>query len=332
MVASTYDLRSEDGTAGGYYAAVQAAAQVVTRKIMADAGGFISGHMRYISGAGGEDLRDRREYMLELLACGVLWNRYGAPPFTLDGLNRLITRLSATGEFEQEVKRLANWSRYLASVPEADAIACLTEAHKLAVWFAAYSADVLGEYTRNVDAFIAQEASKRPGRADYILRNRDRTEYHLNMISAEVMNEAFRAAFLSTDRRAVLVPGCMRRPATGRCAAVRVGSCLRCVECSAGCPIGGLRRHYGKQDIDIFVITHASEIPETIDRRTGVVGVACVLHLMSGGWKLRELGVPAQCVLLNFCGCQEHWNADQPAEIDETELAAILQRRTHAPS
>jgi hypothetical protein len=43
---------------------------------------------------------------------------------------------------------------------------------------------------------------------------------------------------------------------------------------------------------------------------TGIVGVACVLNLLSGGLKARRLGIPAQCILLDSCGCGNHWDIE----------------------
>ncbi|MER2014473.1 MAG: hypothetical protein ABS871_07585, partial [Methanobrevibacter sp.] len=39
----------------------------------------------------------------------------------------------------------------------------------------------------------------------------------------------------------------------------------------------------------------------------GIVGVTCVLNLISGGWKSKNLSIPPQCVLLEHVACKNHW-------------------------
>lgn len=39
----------------------------------------------------------------------------------------------------------------------------------------------------------------------------------------------------------------------------------------------------------------------------GIVGVSCPLTNVTGGWETRALGIPAQAVLLDYCGCSWHW-------------------------
>ena len=42
----------------------------------------------------------------------------------------------------------------------------------------------------------------------------------------------------------------------------------------------------------------------------GVDGVSCVLTNASGGWETRALGIPAQGVPLDYCGCRWHWHKE----------------------
>ncbi len=57
-----------------------------------------------------------------------------------------------------------------------------------------------------------------------------------------------------------------------------------------------------------------------------IIGVACPLHLISGGWKSSGMGIPAQCVLLDYCGCKKHWDRDGiVTEINFKKLEQIMQ-------
>ena len=42
----------------------------------------------------------------------------------------------------------------------------------------------------------------------------------------------------------------------------------------------------------------------------GMVGIACILNLMSGGWKAIRIGYIPQCVILDYCGCG-HWRENR---------------------
>ncbi|MEJ6949995.1 DUF116 domain-containing protein [Natronospora cellulosivora (SeqCode)] len=47
---------------------------------------------------------------------------------------------------------------------------------------------------------------------------------------------------------------------------------------------------------------------DVLGEDVSIIGVACLLNLLSGGWKAKEMGMPALCVLLDYCGCKNHWD------------------------
>ena len=62
--------------------------------------------------------------------------------------------------------------------------------------------------------------------------------------------------------------------------------------------------------IEVCIIPHETTINtlEVNDRsKVGIIGVACIPNLMSGGWKALRLGFIPQCVLLDYSGCENHW-------------------------
>ena len=58
----------------------------------------------------------------------------------------------------------------------------------------------------------------------------------------------------------------------------------------------------------------------------GVVGVSCPLTITGGGWEMRRMGIPAQGLLLDHCGCSWHWDLGRGivTEINFRELKRIL--------
>lgn len=160
---------------------------------------------------------------------------------------------------------------------------------------------------------------------------RGRVEYHLNMVGAELMNRAYRERFLRTKKKKVLLPICMRLKGEASCQAVRTDEGWVCQGCAKNCQVNRISAMGRETGFTALLIPHASI---AFDRRnaadmpgeTGIIGVACLLNLISGGYRAKELGFEPQCVLLNYAGCVKHWHPEGIAtSIDLNQLQQILQ-------
>lgn len=250
---------------------------------------------------------------------------------SLDHLDKLLDWLTASGEFNQEVVRLRRWEEYLHTLPENKVKDILATAITLACWFRTRSEEVFGEYTENVDRYLNELRPDRYWREDVIFCGRRRVEYHLNMVGAGIMNRIYRDGFLKTSRKAVLIPSCMRRLPADECKGRTDAEDFHCAGCTAECNVFrliGMGREYG---FSVHVVSHESSISKTqskveyLNIDTGIIGVACVLNLISGGWLLDSLGISAQCVLLEYCGCKNHWSRESiPTEINADQLKKVL--------
>lgn len=247
----------------------------------------------------------------------------------IEHMDQLMNWLDAAGEFKHELKRLETWRKYFSTISKnqvQDSIAtCIT----LAAWFELRSKEVLGKYTFNVEHYLNEVRPKRHyWREDVIFCGRRRVEYHLNMVGAEIMNRAFRKDFIKCSRKAVFLPGCMRSLPGNSCRAVRDTVGFLCARCSERCRVRALTEEGEKYGFEVVIIPHESNIgSKNLDKNTdlGVVGVSCVLNLISGGLMLKEMGIPAQCVLLDFCGCKNHWHDKGiTTDINMGELRRIL--------
>ena len=70
-----------------------------------------------------------------------------------------------------------------------------------------------------------------------------------------------------------------------------------------------------KQGITAYLIPHSSDFSRFLvkwkdNRDTSLIGVACVLNLIAGGYEMKRLNIPSQCVFLDYCGCKKHWDKD----------------------
>ncbi len=70
-----------------------------------------------------------------------------------------------------------------------------------------------------------------------------------------------------------------------------------------------------KYKCDVQIVEHGSDLTtestQLADQNLGIIGVACSLQLLEGGWMLKKMGIPAQCVVLNYSGCCHHWQEEQ---------------------
>ena len=85
-----------------------------------------------------------------------------------------------------------------------------------------------------------------------------------------------------------------------------------CSKCTDACSINLTGQLSEKYNAKTVIGYNSSEIYNTKapsqEIKYGIVGIACVLNLISGGLKAKELGYVPQCVVLDYCGCKQHWN------------------------
>lgn len=255
-----------------------------------------------------------------------------APPPTLDQLEHVYKWFMATGEFREQALRFINWRSFWLTLDKLKVAETFKAIESFTFWFKENAKNELGKYTENVNPFLTGAAINYRWREDRISCTRSEEEYHLNMVGAELMNRALREEFEKTDRKAVLLPGCMRKFPFSNCKASKVPGGLKCVGCTPDCRVNALRNTGKKHDFDVYVIPHASDLsqwsPSKRKDSLGVVASACLTTLVEGGWELKRYGVPAQCVVLEYSGCKKHWHPEGiETEINPEILLSIITTR-----
>jgi uncharacterized protein len=243
-------------------------------------------------------------------------------------VDRICLFLEATGEFKEQALRFIRWRAYWETISYEEWSEGCKSVFDFVDWFTKRSAEMLGEYTSNVDDFINKSVRRYKWREDRVQCGRKRDEYHLNMVGAEIMNRAFRNNFLKTESKAVLVPGCMRNNIEN-CRAEKLHEGLRCIACDKYCSVNNLRKIGKAHNYEVFIIPHASDLslwaPKPGKPVRGVIAIACVTNLVEGGWELKRYDACAQCVLLDYSGCKKHWHKDGvPTNINLKEFHRIL--------
>jgi hypothetical protein len=251
---------------------------------------------------------------------------------TVAHLDRLLDWLAATAEFEQEVKRLRAWQDFWKSLQPHESRYHLAAVAALADRFAADSETVLGQYTPHVERFLKETLPGYRWREDRVFCGRQRVEYHLYMLATEVLNRAFRESFLATGRKVVLVPPCMRTKSAAECQARPSPIGEQCAGCDPQCRIHQVTKLGEKHGFAVFMLPRElSALAPSRDTQQGmagmgIVGVSCPLTNPQGGWKTRDMNLPAQGLLLDYCGCHWHWHLDGgiPTAINLKHLLRLL--------
>lgn len=262
-----------------------------------------------------------------LMTAFMLPNTNGKRPEipTLRQVDHVCKWLESTGEFREQAYRFIRWRGFWEMKSPEEMYKIFLAIDEFTQWFEKESIDALGKYTMNVDNFLQTSQKRYRWREDRISCTRKRIEYHLNMVGAELMNRAFLKEYSETKIKTILVPGCMRKRDKKKCEAKKVKEGLICNGCEPQCRVNRLCEMGKKNNFDVCIIPHASDLslwsPKPNQPKRGVVASACVTTLVEGGWELKRYDVPAQCVLLDYSGCDKHWRKDGiPTELNIQEL------------
>jgi len=172
----------------------------------------------------------------------------------------------------------------------------------------------LASYLVPIDKFIEKEKVS-PSRKKSPLRAKPVDVYLRNMLAVAVLNRMQRPLFLETKRRLVVLPACLKACHPWKCQSKKEGKARVCIRCHPECSVGTSMERFADDRTTIVLepgnlrkyLKAAKEQPGTV----GIVGVACVLTLLSGFDQTIKLELPTQGVFLNYSSCKHHW-ADPP--------------------
>ncbi len=252
--------------------------------------------------------------------------------YTAGQMKHLLNWLKATGEFTEEVNRLSQWILFCRTKNRHYTRMLLEDAVIFAGHFAEKGSLMLCRYVKDQKKFQQHHHATYKYREDYFFTGRHLNEYYLNMFAAEILNRSLKKGFTETRKKVLLLPTCMRHePVTG-CKAKSDGKELVCAACSADCNIGKVSSEMKKEGIISYLIPHSSDFSKFLVKwkdcpDTSLIGVACVLNLLSGGYEMKRLNISSQCVFLDYCGCKKHWDKDGYAtSLDIDQLHKIVMK------
>lgn len=248
---------------------------------------------------------------------------------TASGLSKLLSWMSATGEFNEEVTRLNKWIPFLESRNKVYGDLIIQTSLFAARQFHKKAIAIFGKTTSGLKEFQEKRINSYKGKEDYFLASRKENEYYLNMFGAELLNRELEQDFRKTITKALLLPTCMRTEPSSGCKAAENKFGLVCLQCNSDCNIGKKAGLMKKEGIHTYLIPHSSQFSKFLVKwqnqpDTGLIGVACILNLLTGGYEMKRLGIASQCVFLDYCGCKKHWNEDGlPTDLNDEKLLEI---------
>ncbi len=250
-----------------------------------------------------------------------------AYPLNHENIEKLTVFMDATTEFKEESIRIKSLLARLINLPEDTTIKLLSNINQLTERFIEISKESLSEYTASVDSFLNEHKEQYLYKENYFFTGRSEIEYFLNIIGATLLNMDLKEAFQNTKKKVVILPCCMSEEST--CKAEPHEHGFKCTKCNRKCNVYKIVDSLEYDIAECILIKHSSNFSKQLEpwanqSETGLVGVACILNLLKGGYEMKKLNIPSQCVFLDYSGCKKHWMIDVPTNLNHQQLLNVL--------
>lgn len=336
----TYNLCNEEASSQDFYKKIESLTVLFTDQLLDSLSQELNNYQLYISNTAHEVDRDTIEYGIELVLFGVVhgWfegvinksfhsKAYTFQDIRIERLNETLMYLEQSGEFHEEVLRFNQWLSYFATLKDGDLTNLWNKVSNMIKLLDHLGNTELNSYLPHVDEFINYYKTSGRERNDLALLLRDKSCYYINIIGATMLNKVYRKDFIAAKKYYVFLPGCMSSCGV-YCKAKQVSDGYECSHCARNCMVSRITRKCKDTGVKVRILFHESEMNQRKVQREdkiGVVGIACILNLLSGGFKARRLGYIPQCVFLDYCGCKQHWSEEGiVTAINEEQLYRVL--------
>lgn len=271
--------------------------------------GFFSGLNKLRIKSRGESKNIIDKFRGKLISKILINKKYINKNTSLKDIKLTIKWLQATGDFDEEVIRLNNWMNFFKNKNKEYIDKVIENCEKQIKYLNDIGRKELNIYTKNVKSYLKTYAIEHKSKEDYIYCGKSEMQYYFNMISAEIINVVYREKFLKCRSKLVFLPACMRQVSTS-CKGIIDNRGYKCINCSKACNVSKVNALENECKLKAYTIPHESLLFSSYsedNNQVGVIGIACVINLMAGGWKALRLGFNPQCIVLDYCGCSNHW-------------------------
>jgi len=188
--------------------------------------------------------------------------------------------------------------------------------------------NLLAPYLDGVDNFVACQTDESWKEQDPLRRKPSET-YLRNALAVGILNLLHREAFQAAAKRVIVLPACLKDYGDWDCVAAGGKNPSECARCHSGCPVHDTLERFADDHTAVLIepedLTAALSKIKAEAGTIGVVGVACVLTLLSGFDRTLKLQLPTQGIFLNYSSCAHHWAAPPfNTEYSLRQLARVL--------
>lgn len=316
-----YQLKGNNKTEEEFYQCSKVLSLMLEEKIEQDCGKWVRSFLDYIKQEG--VVKNNKEWYfpneteasLELILLGVTYRWYTASQKqgTAEQVRycevmRMLAQLDASGEFAEEMCRWKVWMRFFISLGAQEWNTLWRDIFCVLLWLEEEGKRELQQFLSPEKKFLSEYQLPEKAKGDDYLLYRDALFYYINMLGAQILNRCYRKAYEKAEQYYIFLPGCMT--AGKGCQAEKVADGFGCMACRPECMVNIITKAYEKAGVKVRILYHESEMNQHYveqEKAIGVIGVSCILNLLSGGFKARRLGYIPQCVILNYPGCEQHW-------------------------
>lgn len=241
----------------------------------------------------------------------------------------LVNWLKLLKKYDYETPVIEKWANHWKEISREEFTINMLILASFTDWFCEISDYFLGRHL-NQEFFSKSQFLniEQLNRRDIFQVIKPKEEYYLNAIAGLWMNEMHNDSFRKAGRKIVFAPGCMRPDGGRACKAKAVNGFMECIGCNESCNVYQLNRKGKEEGFEVKIVKHQSSLFKgdiTAYKRDGIVGVACMSCLISGGLMLKQEGIEAKCLYLNAPGCSKHWlEKDEMTSISEIQLKEIV--------
>lgn len=224
----------------------------------------------------------------------------------------LLKWMGAVGDFKEEIIRMKNWEIFFENNSEKAFKKVIVIANNTIEYLYKVSDYSIGSYIQGLEKFLSNYKNDHKNKEDIIYCGKRKIHYYFNMVSAEIMNEAYEKSFRSAKEKLVFLPGCIRQ-VKNVCKGIKTENGYKCIGCFKDCNGNKIRSIGEKEGFKTYIIPRETDLRignENESKSIGIIGIACITNLISGGFKAIRLGFIPQCILLDYCGCN-HWYKDK---------------------